>query len=303
MYIVINIVYSTISMIDFSNIYFVYFLGLLWADGHVPPKHNDDVLVYASGDDSANLKNLQLNMPQYKPKLYHNQHKFNGIDFGQLGYTLYLSDCNLKTLLKECDYMSKSVSPPEKILNKIHPSLRYLFWRGIFDGDGCFYSNLKSKTITSIWSTIDQDWKSLFELFSNLKISQCRYIKYSRKAGRHRSSVIELSKADNISKFITYIYQGHLEVGLIRKRDKCLAWNSKKIQAPPNCKGVYYEPSTGKWSVHYTGKTPYKYVGRFATEESAIVGLRNFELQNNLPATKLKDDSLVIVERFYSSQN
>ena len=75
----------------------------------------------------------------------------------------------IHNFLVENDYISKSTASADKILSKIPEHLKHYWWRGYFDGDGCFCKSNRSYIFT-ISSNIDQNWNFIDTLFNNLDI-------------------------------------------------------------------------------------------------------------------------------------
>ena len=100
------------------------------------------------------------------------------------------------------------------------------FFRGIIDGDGCFY-NGKGLKLFSVTSSIEQDWKYLEDLFNSLNIEyKIRKKEHKNKTGNiSHSSLIEVIGINRIIKIGNYIYNGFDldKIGLKRKYDKYLS--------------------------------------------------------------------------------
>ena len=73
--------------------------------------------------------------------------------------SLLTNNKRIYNFLMEMDFKEKSYKSADKILNIIPEKLRHYFFRGLIDGDGCFYisKNKKQKQFT-ISSSIGQDW-------------------------------------------------------------------------------------------------------------------------------------------------
>jgi len=66
------------------------------------------------------------------------------IKFMKDNHHLKIVDLGFKNpleLLVDNDYKLKSYNSADKILSKIPNSLHHYFFRGLIDGDGCFYLN------------------------------------------------------------------------------------------------------------------------------------------------------------------
>ena len=125
--------------------------------------------------------------------------------------------------LIEHDFDKKSYMSADKILSKIPDELKHYFFRGLIDGDGCFYyykpENGSTLRQFALASSYEQDW-SYFE-----KLCKEKNIKYNikRTIGKNSSSsVIRITNKDGILKLGEYIYKDLHEdnIGLIRKYEK-----------------------------------------------------------------------------------
>lgn len=124
----------------------------------------------------------------------------------------------LYNFLKTNDYEIKSTASPTKILRIIPQKLKQFWWRGYFDGDGCFYFNKKNhcRQITFAGS-YEQDWLMVEELLKNLNI---KFKVIKRIQGKNKHSSVRITSIENIKKFGNYIYKKLPNIGLKRKRIK-----------------------------------------------------------------------------------
>jgi len=191
-----------------------YILGFIWADGYV---YGDSVKTEIVSDDLNEIKDVfkrngnwalsERFRPNRRPQS-----------------NLSLHNRAFANFLKSMDYLAKSGASACKILSHIPENLHPYFFRGIFDGDGCFYINLKNYCFQiSVASNFEQDWKYFEDLLSslNIKFSVKRRIQ-KVKTGINKSSVIRVCNRPDILKFIEYIYGGEdeLDIGLSRKFSK-----------------------------------------------------------------------------------
>jgi hypothetical protein len=129
----------------------------------------------------------------------------------------YLNDLQLHSFLKENDYCNKSITTPSKILSIIPKNLHHYFFRGYFDGDGCF---TKIKTCpTIIWTgSYEQNWNDVSELIKKITNHQPKILQRIMEKG-HKNSMLYFYGKDRIKKFLDYLYQGEI-IGLSRKRKR-----------------------------------------------------------------------------------
>lgn len=118
------------------------------------------------------------------------------------------------------DFDRKSYTSPDKLLDKIPHNLKYCFYRGVVDGDGCFYIG-DNNYMFNITSSFNQNWKYVKSIFKELDI------KYNVVEKEHKnkngnislSSVIYICNVKDILKFGDYIYEDfeNNSIGLYRK--------------------------------------------------------------------------------------
>lgn len=196
-----------------------YILGLIWADGHIRKDDYKSAISIMTSDMnhllSVFLKIGNWSIREYQP-----------VNPKAKPQTI-LSCCNkpLFYFFQEFDYIIKSGTSPDKILNIIPEHLRHYWWRGYFDGDGCLYlrDNKPDKGL-SMASTINQNWTFLDKLCSYLDIKNSRIETQKHKTGS--SSKFCLSSFDSIKKFLDYIYDNYEndKIGLPRKYQKYLSF-------------------------------------------------------------------------------
>lgn len=210
-----NVGYEQFKDIKIPEI--AYILGFIWSDGSFNKnKYHNDI----------RIENVRVDLDQIK-------YIFDKV--GKWGYysrkrknrqeTAIIKTSNRPLLeyLYSLDYNKKSFASPDKILKKIPDELKIYFFRGIIDGDGCFYNGKKLK-LFSVTSTIEQDWKYFEDLFNILNVEyKIRRKEHKNKNGIiSHSSLIEVSGINRIAKIGNYIYQNfeNDNIGLKRKYDK-----------------------------------------------------------------------------------
>lgn len=193
-----------------------YFLGFLWADGHLYGKegHYMQAHITMSKDDYDDLveyfpKDLGefLSYEKKQKNIKHKTKIYFRLKNPSFAYFLYKND-----------YKNKSIVSPIKILNKIPESLHKFFWLGYFDGDGCFYVGKKCCSF-SVCGAIDQDWHCLESLSTLLNIKSYAINKRVNKNRNSKCSVYRIWRKDDVKILINYLYKDTV-FGLKRKRLK-----------------------------------------------------------------------------------
>lgn len=190
-----------------------YILGLLWADGYV----------YAHGyQNRVSIEMVEEDLKKLLP-IFQSTGKWHVSYRNRLNRKpqMVISTNNrpfVKFLL-EHKYVSKSNETANYVLSKIPDDLKHYWFRGLIDGDGCFYINSKNSNYQlSISSSYEQDWSYVEKLFNKLNV---RY-SISRLKKKYKSSSIRVTNRKDIIKIGEYIYNGFDkdQTGLIRKYDK-----------------------------------------------------------------------------------
>lgn len=224
----------------------VYLMGLLWADGYVGKKYEIGLEM-----KSSDFEYIQPLLNIYGFTVFGKRQRYKkNMKFGNVQKNFRISNISLNSHLQQLEYRSKSFISPQKVLSTIPNDKHYLWWRGFFDGDACFYCR-GALHVFAVWGSINQDWSELKKLFSRLDIQSFRFKKYSRKNGQHLSSCISIGAQDDIEKVGRYIYQNRMDIGFCRKYDKylkCITTPSPLFKKKTSTKrGVYFSIWTGKW--------------------------------------------------------
>lgn len=268
----------------------VYLLGFLWADGWIYDKgYNHTLAMWLKKDDFDQIEYL------FKENgintFYEKQRYQNGKKFGNIGKGMRLCNKNIVNFLIENDYKIKSQVAPTKILNKIPDNLKLYFWRGYIDGDGSI-SSLKHKIEFAIWSTIEQDWSEVINLFNKLNISRYQIYKYIRKEGKHKSSVIRIGCINDVKLIGDYIYQDYDNMGLKRKYNsyqKILNFIPiMELTKTSKYKGICFNNGNKKWksSIYNSLTKKNIHLGWFKTELDAYNERKNYMIDNELIDTE-----------------
>lgn len=199
----------------------VYLLGLIWADGFLNP--------------SKNGQNHNLGFTMVKEDIDVIKHLLDSI--GKWNYyerkqpvktwkpsiNVITNNKRIFNYLIEHDYDNKSHISADKILNKIPNELKHYFFRGLIDGDGCFYYYKPKKGSTlrqfALASTYEQDWSYFEKLCVELDV---KYTIKRIKNIKSSSSVIRITNKEGIRNLGDYIYNNFEKdkIGLIRKYNK-----------------------------------------------------------------------------------
>lgn len=196
-----------------------YILGLLWADGNI---NRDLVRIQCVRKDLETLKWVFMKTGDWSIG-YSDK---GGNRKEQMVISTYCRQ--FRGLLEDNDYHVKSTAPATKILSRIPEHLKHYWWRGLVDGDGCFYVDHKrGHCQLSITSSYEQDWSFVLDIMKGLEIESCKIQRDDFKRRRKdvgRSSVARMSGRHEITTFARYIYQGYEtdKIGLKRKHDKWL---------------------------------------------------------------------------------
>lgn len=190
-----------------------YVLGFTWADGWIrKTKYHHEIRVECVRDDIEELYNVFLQTGKWN-KYFRNR------SGRKPQARLNLCHEELVNTLLECDYSAKSYKSADKILQLIPEKFHSYWFRGLIDGDGCWYVNkTKHKRQFSLTSSAKQDWHFFERLLKQLDI------KYRKNNSVNSCSRIEITGKDNFEKLGNYLYSSYVEdkVGLMRKYDK---WN------------------------------------------------------------------------------
>lgn len=269
---------SSDFLVDTTQKENVYLLGFLWADGWVINKgYTHRVSMSIVKDDFVMIEPL---LQKYGVKSFNERQRIvNGKVFGRISKSFQINSKSIVNFLLDNDYDKKSGCDPTKILSIIPEKLQHHFWRGYLDGDGCIF--IKKRCELAFWSVINQDWSSAISLFSNLKIPYQIYT-YSRKNGKHQSSVFRTGCVDDIVKFCEYIYKDYDNMGLRRKYEKYLLLKEKQRtmhRKTSKYVGICFCSRAKKWTARYYNKITKndKHLGWFPSEVLAVEALEKYK--------------------------
>lgn len=189
-----------------------YLLGFIWADGHISFRGTAaEISARFVSDDSYDLIPLFQKTGKWSV------------------YTQHPPGCREATIvstnnrpfaeyLDKFGYSAKSSGSAVDILNQIPEHFHHYWWRGCFDGDGCFYVGRKYNQI-GLYSTYEQDWTHFDNLCKNIGVGYT-ITKTIRSKGK--SSSVRISSKNDMTTFIHYLYPDGFDLGLKRKYDKAI---------------------------------------------------------------------------------
>ena len=198
-----------------------YILGLLWADGHLGKNNNNIVLTstYPDADYIENeMKNLGWNIFRRKDLKYPSWKE---------RCTIHTSNNLIKEFLLSIGFSDRTLGL-YNVINIIPVENLSYFWRGLSDGDGCFYYRHEtSQAAFSIASNYNQNWDDLEKYLLNNSI----YHSIERKKSDNGSySKLHICNFPEVIKWGDIIYKEFDQdsIGLRRKYDKYIQIKNHK---------------------------------------------------------------------------
>ncbi len=194
----------------------LYLLGLLWADGniHRVPTHNQ-VSLATSGDDVHHFYPLLLRTGEWS------RHQFKSmVRRSKPGYTLYISNKEIKQFMMRYGYREKSKRSPIDLIKATPLELKRWWLLGFLDGDGCISVHEYSYVI-SFSGAHDTDWTAIKELIEGWGINTI-IRRYHTKNGSYSQLVVSGKEEFEKLGGILYQDQASIPLGLDRKYRKYL---------------------------------------------------------------------------------
>lgn len=190
-----------------------YFLGFLWADGHIRKAGKTSYQI--------SIKNLASDMevliPVFESLGSWGISKVKITEGRKEQIQLVITDAKLGQVLDNYDFLEKSTKSSCKVLSMIPDHLKHYWFRGYFDGDGCIHLQKGKYPTISFAGNYEQDFTFIFNLLDDLDINFKHYKRILK--GGSKNAVVIFSGRKNSQKFYSYIYNGKV-LGLRRKRDK-----------------------------------------------------------------------------------
>lgn len=194
-----------------------YFMGYLWADGHLRKRVGKTGKIHYAlsmtilQDDFADIQHIFSAVGLLK--VWHRPDKGRR----RAVTCMYATNQEFNELLYKLGFANKSSGSPRQIQKFLGAFYPY-FIRGWFDGDGCICIGKRSNYLN--WSgSFSQDWHCLEKLGKMLKIT---YHIYRVKKYNGKVSVFHVSRIADIIKLGEYMHLGSF--GLKRKMDKFLGF-------------------------------------------------------------------------------
>jgi hypothetical protein len=198
-----------------------YVLGLLWADGWLHKTYNT-VNCQLLKNDMQELIHIFNTFGEWK--------QYERLIHKKIQMRLHLCNPVFSQFLKQNDYLQKSGTSPEKILEFIPDEFKNYWWRGYLDGDGCIYIGKDKNTVT-FTSTYNQDWTFFYKLAEkmNIKITKRLVVRKTKDGKENRNSEISIMRKGDCKIFCDYVYKEYFldNIGLSRKYSKYLTLLSR----------------------------------------------------------------------------
>ena len=208
-----NVCSSQFESIESPHV--AYLLGFLWADGNIANKDNGKYYIRLSivEDDFNQLRKSVDLTGKWTILKRRREGRRSTIDASFNNKVVHRK-------MKDWGYGEKSRVSPCKVLSDLSDSLRSHWWRGFFDGDGCFYVNRNRYLYQAIVAGSEfQDWSSYIELLGSLGIQGKKVV---RRSSHGNSSNVIMSKRSSVVKLGDYLYRNWNGIGLARKHEKYL---------------------------------------------------------------------------------
>lgn len=203
------------DLINLEDKIVCYFLGFMWADGHI---NNNRISMTLLKDDMLVIKSLISKYGEWNFFLYKERY---------MGFKVYCKP--FFDFLVENDFSIKSKIPPIKILSKIPKDNISYFFRGFFDGDGSFSLNYRRKSVLfSVTGPYNYDWSFVIKIFNNLGI---KYTIRNIKNPKSGFSEVRINRLKDTTKLSKFIYnEGNWDyIGLERKFNRAFINENRKL--------------------------------------------------------------------------
>lgn len=191
-----------------------YVLGILWADGYIVK-------------DAIRLETIKIDGIKFY-KIFMNTGDWKFSERCRIGKkpqsTINTNNKHFAQYLRDNDYLPNCEKSADKILKTIPENLLKFWFRGLIDGDGCFYVNKKNKsTQFSLAGSYNQDWSFFVNELEkhNIPVS-IKKRKQFQNGNLNKSSIVRITKRKSIIELGKWLYDGYPEdgIGLSRKHLK-----------------------------------------------------------------------------------
>lgn len=225
-----------------------YVLGFIWADGYVYQPYR--IVVECVADDIDVLE------PTFRQtgEWVRSDRRRNG---RRPQAMLATSNADLAAHLVKHGHGPNSFGSACGALATVPESLHRYWFRGLVDGDGCFYQGSAGASQFCVAGAFGQDWSYIEQLLTKLGIPYTIQ-RTVTKAG-HRSSAVRVTKAADIARLGAWLYEGYPDdgIGLPRKHAKWLAIVEQAKRIAEQAKrlgGITFRQRSGRWEAHIRPK-------------------------------------------------
>jgi len=215
-----------------------YLLGLLWADGFIySKKRNNRVCLECVRTDIDIFYPIFLTTGNWH--VYYRTRKNR-----QPQGTIVSSNKILVDFLLSHGFGPHTFNSADSILSLLPDYLKKYWFRGLIDGDGCWYINKRNKAYQfSLSGSYEQDWT----YFKNyLKSFDIKYgIQKRIVPNGNKYSMVRITNKKDIIKFGDIIYENYSKdnLGLFRKYNKYLQIKScPRLKPGPKPKFINQQP-------------------------------------------------------------
>ena len=198
---------------ELKNPTIIYLLGLFWADGYLHSTKNRFEL-YTLKSDYNYISSAINELGEWNIKELKKVNRNPSVVVGCYNKNI----CNL---MREYGFVNKSIKQP-LFLNKIPKELIHYFFRGLIDGDGCFYISPNKKCRQFyLAGSFEQEWDYFINFLKKYNIKFKIKKKIQKKTQKY--SVVFLS-GKQLIKMGDIIYKdfSNDKLGFLRKYEKYL---------------------------------------------------------------------------------
>lgn len=201
------------EFIKLDNPIIIYLMGLMWADGYLHSTLNRLELCILE-KDYEDISEIINSLGEWSIVKINRKNRKTSIRLG-----CYSKD--ICDIFKKYNYHNKSVDEPLFIKN-IPTHLIYYFFRGLVDGDGCFYlSKDKKQRQFYLAGTYEQNWQYFedYLIKNNIKYIIHRKEQKNKEQKNSKYSIVYIGGCDNIKNFGELIFENFSvdKIGLTRK--------------------------------------------------------------------------------------
>lgn len=213
---------------DVNNPYICYFLGFLWGDGYLQntDKNPNRISIEILSNDFNVLLPIFESILKFSTthRTRKNRQPQSSMIFSSKYFYQYLVSHG---------YENRSLSHYNICKNIPIKNIHYWI-RGLFDADGCIYTNHDNHCYQfSICSEYEQDWSFINILLTENNINQ-KILR--RTQGKNKHSVIRGTGKQNCFNLFKFLYPNQIyDFGLKRKFDKFI-----KLKDTSNLKQIHH---------------------------------------------------------------